>query len=282
MRQNLYVFSLYHNPDIEDRIFPCLLTSMAAVRAEDVHASFLFVGDLNSPHQECLGSTTTNRHGVAAFNFATVSSCEPLVVGPTYACGGTLELLMTEVPNLVLIAVVAPIGNSDRSSLFSVISMGQAVPNYCVSIKIFLTDQVNWNTCCGAINDLNWNNIYHDDNTVDVLDICNCWMDVMYQHRPSVCATRINLSMMINAGVLLASKQGAHLRWTRDRSRVNWEGFVCCQVRANETYSEDKHLFSDSNRYVFMNVQFLICGGPLNSAAFGSSSSLPLLVDGGG
>ena len=35
-------------------------------------------------------------------------------------------------------------------------------------------------------------------------------------------------------------KQEAHLRWTRDRSRVNWEEFVRCQVRANETYSEAK------------------------------------------
>ena len=28
-------------------------------------------------------------------------------------------------------------------------------------------------------------------------------------------------------------KQEAHLRWTRDRSRANWEEFVRCQVGAN-------------------------------------------------
>ena len=48
VRQNLYVFSLYHNPDLDERIFDCLLTSMAAVPAEDVLASFLFLGDLNA------------------------------------------------------------------------------------------------------------------------------------------------------------------------------------------------------------------------------------------
>ena len=32
-------------------------------------------------------------------------------------------------------------------------------------------------------------------------------------------------------------KQEDHLRWTHDRSRVNWEEFVHYQVRANETYS---------------------------------------------
>ena len=70
VRQNLYVYSLYRNPGLDNRIFDCLLASMAAVQAEYVRASFLFVGDLNGHHQEWLGSTTTNRHGVAAFDFA--------------------------------------------------------------------------------------------------------------------------------------------------------------------------------------------------------------------
>ena len=68
-----YVFSLYCNPDLDDWIFDYLLTSMAAVQAEDVHASFLFVVDLNGHHQEWLGSATTARHGVTVFDFATVS-----------------------------------------------------------------------------------------------------------------------------------------------------------------------------------------------------------------
>ena len=84
---------------------------MAAAQAEDMSASFLFVGDLNIHHQEWLGSTTTNRHGVAPFDFTTVSCCDQLVVGPTHARGGKLDLLMTDVPDLVRVAVLAPIGN---------------------------------------------------------------------------------------------------------------------------------------------------------------------------
>ena len=76
VRQNLYVFSFYRNPDLDELIFDWLLASMAAVQAEDIRASFLFVGDLNGHHQEWLGSTTTNHHGVAAFDFATVSGCD--------------------------------------------------------------------------------------------------------------------------------------------------------------------------------------------------------------
>ena len=64
---------------------------MATVQTEDIRASFLFVCDLNGHHQEWLGSTTTNPYGVAACNFATVSGCDQLVVGPIHARGGTLD-----------------------------------------------------------------------------------------------------------------------------------------------------------------------------------------------
>ena len=111
VRQNLYVFSIYCNPDQDDRIFDCLLASMTAVQAEDVRASFLFVSDLNGYHQKWLGSTTTNRHGVAAFDFATVSGYNKLVVGLSHARGGILDLFMTGVPDQVRVAVEAPIGN---------------------------------------------------------------------------------------------------------------------------------------------------------------------------
>ena len=61
------------------------------MQAEDIRASFMLVGDLNGHHQEWLGSTTTNRHGAAAFEFPTVSGSDQLVIGPTHALGGTLK-----------------------------------------------------------------------------------------------------------------------------------------------------------------------------------------------
>ena len=79
----------------------------AALQADDVWASFLFVGDLNGQHREWLGSTTTNRHGVAAFDFATVPGSDQLVVVPTHARSGTLDLLMNDVPDLVRVAVIS-------------------------------------------------------------------------------------------------------------------------------------------------------------------------------
>ena len=78
--------------------------------------------------------------------------------------------MMTDVIDLIRVAVVAPIGNSDHSSLSAVISMAQAVPNLCVSRKVFRKHQVNWNTVCGTIRELPWRNIWLSDNPVEVLN----------------------------------------------------------------------------------------------------------------
>ena len=80
---------------------------MAAVQAKDVRDLLLFVGDLNGHDHEWLGSTMTNSHGVAAFDFVTVSGCDQLVVGLTHARGEILDFLMTDVPDLIPVAVVA-------------------------------------------------------------------------------------------------------------------------------------------------------------------------------
>ena len=160
-------------------------------------------------------------HGIAAFYFTTVSSCNQLVVGPTHICSGTLDLLTTGVSDLVWVAVIAPIGNSDQSSLLAVISMAQAVPNLCLSRKNFLKHQVNWNTVCGVIQYLPWHNIWLADNPVKVLNehlslligryvptriihMCNKdkpWFDDQCRHA-------------------FGLKQETHLWCTHDRSRL--------------------------------------------------------------
>ena len=104
-----------------------------------------------------------------------------------------------------------------------------------ISLKVFLKDKVNWNTVCGAIQDLPWRNIWLADNPVEVLNkplflLVGCYVPtkvirVCNKDKPwfdDQCRQAFGL------------KQEAHLRWTRDRSWVNWEEYVRCQVRANE------------------------------------------------
>ena len=61
------MFSLYRNPDLDDRIFDCLQASMVAMQTEDVRGSFLFVGNLNS---HCQGDF----HLISSFDADTICS----------------------------------------------------------------------------------------------------------------------------------------------------------------------------------------------------------------
>ena len=72
------------------------------------------------------------------------------MICPTHAHGGTLDLLVTDVPDLVRVAVVAPLGSSNHSSLSIAISMAQAIP-LCVSRRVLLKHRVNWSAVCDAI-----------------------------------------------------------------------------------------------------------------------------------
>ena len=150
-----------------------------------------------------------------------------MVVGPTHERGGTLDLLMTDVLDLVRVAVVAPIGNSDHSSLLAVILMAQAVTNLCVSRKIFLKHQVNWNTVCGAIWELPWRNIWLSDNPVEVLNEHLSLLVGRYVPTEVICVRNKDKPWFDDqCRLAFGLKQEAHLWWTRDHSRANWEDFV--------------------------------------------------------
>ena len=162
--------------------------------------------------------------------------------------------------------------------------MAQAVSNLCVGRKVFLKHQVNWNTVCGAIRELPWRNICLSDNPVEVLNEHLSLLVGRYIPFKVIRVQNRDKPLFDDqCRHAFGLKQETHLRWTRDCSRVNWEEFVRCQVRANETYLEAKRQFSDRNNDVFMKVQSPHkWWSTLKSAVFGSSSSLPPLVSEGG
>ena len=139
--------------------------------------------------------------------------------------------------------------------------------------KVFLKHQVNWNTVCGAIWELPWCNIRLSDNPVEVL---NEHVALLVGRYVSTNVIRVrNKDKPLfddHCRHAFGFKQEAHFRWTRDRSRVNWEEFVRCQVRANEIYLETKLQFSVRKRDVLMNIQSPHkWWSTLKSAVFGPS-----------
>ena len=120
---NVYIFSIYRNPDLDDSIYDCLLSSIASIQSKDVKSSIIFVGDFNAHHREWLSSISpTNTHGRSAYDFSNVSGCTQLVNEPTHESGNRLDLLFTDVPGIVDVSVSAPVGTSDHNSLSEVVS----------------------------------------------------------------------------------------------------------------------------------------------------------------
>ena len=64
-------------------------------------AKVLFIGDVNAHHEECIGSSMTNLHGRAARDSASSSGCEQLITEPTHTDIGVLNLVLTDVPDIV-------------------------------------------------------------------------------------------------------------------------------------------------------------------------------------
>ena len=75
---------------------------MARMQSVDHNSVLVFVGDANSHHSEWLESVfPTDRYGRDALDFRNLSGCEQLVRGPTHIAGNRLDLVITDVPDLV-------------------------------------------------------------------------------------------------------------------------------------------------------------------------------------
>ena len=146
---------------------------------------------------------------------------------------------MTGVNDLVRVAVVAPLGRSDHSSLSIAISMAQAISNLCVSRRVLLKHRVNWSAVCDAIRVLPWRSIWSADNPAERL---NVHLSLLVERFVPAKVIRVSNKdkpwFNDNCKLAFDIKQKSHLRWTHDRSRVNWDEFVHYQRRANAVYAE--------------------------------------------
>lgn len=82
---NIYLFSIYCNPDVDDSLYDCPLTRMAAIQENDKKALFLFAGEFNDHHTEQLNSVSPiDCQGLRALDFFSRSRCDQIIHSPTY------------------------------------------------------------------------------------------------------------------------------------------------------------------------------------------------------
>ena len=112
--------------------------------------------------------------------------------------------------------------------------MAQAIPNLCVSRRVLLKHRVNWSAFCDAIGVLPWRSIWSADNPVERLNVHLSQLVERFVQTKVIHVRNNDKPWFDDDGMLVFDiRQGAHLWWTRDRSRVNWEEFVHYQRRAN-------------------------------------------------
>ena len=114
--------------------------------------------------------------------------------------------------------------------------MAQAIPNLCVSRRMLLKYLINWTAVCDAKGDLPWRSVWTADNQVKRL---NVHLPLLIgRFVPTKVRVRNKNKPWFNDDCRRAFdlKPEAHLRWTRGRSRVNWNEFVHYQRMANVVY----------------------------------------------
>ena len=76
--------------------------------------------------------SATDRHGSDVLDFYNPKGCEQLVRGPTHIAGNRLDLVMTDVHDIVDVVVGTPLGTSDHCFVSFVFRVEQSVPEYIV------------------------------------------------------------------------------------------------------------------------------------------------------
>ena len=72
------------------------------------------------------------------------SSCQQLVAGPTYSAGKPLDLVLTDVPEVVSVVVSPPVGRSDHSLLLLSLNVDQPVMDFVVEKEVYVKTGIIW------------------------------------------------------------------------------------------------------------------------------------------
>ena len=276
---NLYVFSVYRNPGLDDSIYQCLLRAVHDVQVADRKAAFVVVGDVNAHHVQWLQSRFTDCHGIAALDFCTLAGFQQLVESPTHVAGSRLDLVMTDVPDVVDVSVGAPVGSSDHCSLGVCARVHQVVPGFCITRHVLLKQHVDWDVVRRVVSEFPWNAIVR---AVDPVDRLNTLVaDVIARYVPSrMIRIRSRDKPWFDEACRRAfdAKQVAYRAWCRARSPQCWIAYVRLRDAAEVVFSRSRREHDLRTRATLEgSASCHKWWGTLKEALFGVSPSLPAL-----
>ena len=279
--QNCYIFSVYRSPNADCTIFDCLLLAMGVIQESDRRASFVFVGDFNAHHMQWLSSQSpTDAAGRSALDFCTLTDTSQLVQQPTHTGGNQLDLVMTDVPDIVNVSVGTPIGTSDHCFLSARVKVSQSVPAYDVRRTVFRKSAVDWSLVRDDVDNLSWSTIFRSSDPVSSLN--ESISDIIARRVPTcVISYRSRDAPWFTAECRRAydTKQTAYREWTRSRSQNSWNNYQLARAEAGNVYEAAKQVhFARSRDVLSEATSSHHWWNTLKSSLFGSSSTLPSLL----
>ena len=278
---NFYLFSVYRNPDMDDAIFDCLLTSMATIQEQDRKAAFLFIGDFNAHHREWLNSISpTDIHGIRALDFTSETGCDQLVEGSTHRSGNCLDLLFSDTPGVVSCRVGGPIGTSDHSYISAVIKTEQTVPDVSFSRKIHLKSRADWEGILRELSMLDWPHIYRQPDSIGYLNnICNDIIDRLIPFRIILFRNKDKAWFNDTCRQAHQEKQEAYHLWQRNPSHLTWSNYTRLRAAASAAYAAAEREYNEGIKNDLMGIiQSNKWWSTFKSALFGIDATVPPLV----
>ena len=168
---NFHVYAFYCNPGHDGSLYDCLLDSTARVQSVDDKGVFVFVGDENVHHTQWLESVSpTNRYGRDALGLCNLLGCDQLGRCPTHIAGNRLDLVMTDVPDIVDVFVGTPLGTSDHCVVSCVVRVEQSVPEYNIRSIVFPKHRTNWDNVRCTVRSFTWSTILKSADLLDAFD----------------------------------------------------------------------------------------------------------------
>ena len=174
----------------------------------------------------------TVRHGRDAFDFCHLSGCEQLVRCPAHIADNRLDLVMTDVPDVVDVFVGTPLSTSVSCFVSCFTVSREQCQKYC-----FLKHRTNWDSVRSAVRSFTWSTILKSADPLVALDLAIG--EVICRYVPSiVLRSRSGDKQWFDASCRRANdaKQTAYHGWCIARNADHWGQFLLARAEAQKVY----------------------------------------------
>ena len=169
--------------------------------------------------------------------------------GPTHIAGNRLNLVMTDVPDIVDVVVGTPLGTSDHCFVSFVLRVEQSVPEYNVRSTLILKYRTNRDSVRNAVRSFKWSTILRSADSLVALD--RAIGEVVGRNVPTtVLCSRSGDKQWFDARCRRAydAKQTAYRARCRAHSAEHWGQFVLARAEAQRVCGAARELHNERTR----------------------------------